>query len=237
VVELDRQPAEQPRAQRRLALAETGQRALEQRDGLGIVAEHGRGQPAAPERGPRELDGVASRRGGLGEARPRRLDLAESQVRIAEPEQKLGAPLAGRSSPLALAVADRSECAFEVEGGILVGQPRHGGACGARRVLDHLRGRATRKPEVVRELGVLAAGTLERLAHAPVQQRAAGAGELGVDRLAHERVREHRAAGLLADQVRGECGVERRDERVTRHPARGLEHVGPHLAAGHRGEL
>ena len=52
-----------------------------------------------------------------------------------------------------------------------------------------------------------------------MQQRAARTRELGVDRLAHERVGEDGAAGLLADQLRGERGVERLDERLARQPA------------------
>ncbi len=149
-------------------------------------------------------------------------------------------PPRGRRSPEAVArdpaVAGRFQRALEVAGGVLVGQPRHGGARGARRVVHNLRGRAAREPEVVGELGVVAARALQRLADAPVQQRAASARELGVDRLAHERVGEDGAAGLLADEVRGERGVERLDERLARQPARRREHVEAQLAAGDRGE-
>ena len=110
------------------------------------------------------------------------------------------------SAPGTSLALEQLERLAEVHGGPLVREQVEAGMSGAQGVADGLRDRSGIRAarEVVGELGqVLGAGAvdglLDRLAHLPVQARAARRADARVERVADERVRELvAAAGALA---------------------------------------
>ena len=212
VVELDREPRLQPRAQQG-GEGRGFERLLEPRDRLGVEVDDRDAEAGEPERGLRQQRGIAPAPGEPGggvEGAARARGVAGAQQRVAAGEQD--------RAGLVLRVGERErlERALEALGGVLVGEPLERAAPGAdEQVGDLARVGGRRRLEQLGgdllQVAVLAQRP-QRLRRAAVQARAAQHVELVVDRLAHERVRELEAlAGRGApQQPRAQHLVERR---------------------------
>ena len=211
VVERHGEAHEKPRAQRAGAGADALQRLLECRHE--DVVDHARRQAEAAEAqgrageqvavadAPREVDGRQQRRA--------RRVAARLHLRLAAQEQQLAAPAI-------VGLAQHVECR---QGGVeqvrraLVGQRREGLVPRALGVIERLARIADRRglDEVVGQLGLAGRSALERVAHRAVQPRPAGRGQVAVERLADQPVREAeraRGPGRLLDELHGQRVVE-----------------------------
>ena len=245
VVELEREPGQQARAQRRVLLAQPLQRLLEQRDDLGLLAPAA--STTAPRRRARHGRAGPGPRARARARRPRRTWPRACSI----PARSSDAPSASSSSPLVrsppLRGLARAQRAAIVLGRLLPCQQAVGAAAGGEREVDRARRAVDRRGagEVARELrqpGVeilLVAGE-DRLADARVQPRAAQGGEAVVERRAHQRVGEGVAADAavdLAQHAGAHRLVERRDEVVPRQRPERLEQPEVDLAPDHRRDL
>ena len=245
VVELEREPRQQPRAQRAVLVAERRERLLEQRQPRLVDAAEHRPLAGVAERRAAEQRRVAqhARRGGGGlERGPRRRLHAGAVLGGALREQQLGAHriLEGAGQ---LARAQRRAVVLR---GLLPGELAVGAARGGEREVDRALGLLDRGGlrEVVGELRqvrieVGAAQARDRLADAAVQARPAQLRQPVVERRAHERVRERVAADApgLAQHARLDALLQRADQRVLLERGDRLEHVVVELAPDHGGDL
>ena len=245
VVELQREPREQPRAQRAVLVAEPLERLLEEDEAA--RRRRGRGSTTGPRSRARRGRAAACRRApggrGGGAERGARLLLHPGAVLGgAEREQQLAADeVVRRPGQLA-----RPQRRAVVVGRLLPGQQPVGAAGGGEREVDRPLGLLERRRlgEVMGELGqvrvqVRAAQARDRLADAAVQPRAAQLREPVVERRAHERVGERVAADRagLAQHARLDALLERADQRVVVQRRDRLEHVVVELAADDGGDL
>ena len=245
VVELERQAGEQPSAQRRVLLAERGERLLEHRDDGRVLAAQGRPRPSGAERRAGEQQRVVELARDVDRGGERRARLLEPRARLggAEREQQLAArAVARRARGLA-----RPQRAAVVLGRLLPREPSIGLAPRGERVVDRARGPVDRRRsgEVARELRqpraeVVLMAQEDRLADARVQPGAPQAREAVVERRADQRVREGvapDAAVDLAQHPRHDRRVERRDQLVARQRPECLEQPEVELAADHARDL
>ena len=178
VVELEREPGQQPRPQRRLLLAELCQRLLQQRRDLLRHAPELRPASGEPERGASEQSGVAQRprrrrRRREGGARVRR---ARALLRGPEGQQELASQPVLRAAGLVA----RAQRGGVVVRGLLPGQQLVGAPARGEGEVDRALGprRGGGEREVVRELPEVgfelrAAPVDQRLTDLPVQPRPA----------------------------------------------------------------
>ena len=211
VVELERQPGEQPRAQRRVLAAEQAERLLQESprrpprrgraatSGRRTRARRGRAGPGrrAPARRRRRRANVARAPGDAG-----------ALLRRAEREQQLAAqPVVGRARPARARAARR--CSGPPPPPTPAGWSARRPAASAKSTARSGALDRRREREVVRELPEVgvelrAAAGDQRLPDPAVQARAAQRGEPVVERRAHERVGERvapDALGILAQDA------------------------------------
>ena len=166
------------------------ERLLEQRRALAVDVDDRHADAAGAERGARQPLGVAGRLASAraGGERGERLGVARARERVAAREQQVRA--AQRSG--ARVEVERLQRPLELAGRVLVGERVERFRRGLLRQRDRTgrpfeHGRLVR---VRRRLGGWAGRRHERVRHRGVEPRAAQAGELVVERLAHERVAE-----------------------------------------------
>ena len=245
VVELERQPGEQPRAQRRVLLPQPGERLLEHGDDIGVLAPERRPRAGDAERGAGEQHGVGELARDLERGRERLARFVEPRPRLggAEREQQLAAGLVARGARR-LPSAERAAVVLRR---LLPRQQAIGATAGGEREVDRPRGALDRRGarEVARELRqprvevVLVAGE-DRLADPRVQPRPAQAREPVVERRLHERVGEGVPPDAIADLLqhpRVDRLVERRHELVARQRPERLEQPEVELAPDHARDL
>ena len=211
VVQRDGQAHEQARAQRAAVGRQAVERLLEHGDEV-VVDHAGREAEAAKaERRAAEQVGVADAPGEVdrGQQGGARRVAAGLHLRLPAQEQQLAATgLVGLGQQV-----ERAQGGVEEVGGALVGQRRQRLVAGALGMLERLGRVADRRrlDEVVGQLGLGRGRALEGLAHCGVQPGAARSGEVAVERLADEAVREAERAGRprrLLEQLHGERLVE-----------------------------
>ena len=213
VVELQRQPGEQPRAQRRVLAAEQAERLLQ--DPRDVLLDASELRPAAgvAERGAAEQARVAERPRGVGGERERRPvpGHAGALLRRAEREQQLAAqPVVGRARQLAGA-----ERGAVVPGRLLPRQQAVRAPAGGEREVDRALGPVdrSREREVMRELPEVA-GRAGRRGRRSAPPRRGRAGARGAARRARRRASRASARGRTSSARRA------RPPRRGRTPAR-----------------
>ena len=234
VVDLDRQPREQPRAQLGV-LGHGVQGLLEQRPHVFPDGADGHGQPRGAERRTRQQLVVPERARQprrLVEAEPSGRRVAQALMGAGQAQQHL------RAKRIALVEVARGGTLEQV-GGVLVGERAHrlrGGAQRAGRRGAGVHERAGIE-EMPRPLGqpAVAGQRLERLRQPPVQQRTARAGQPGDHRLAHQRVGEAVVTGgrRLVDQPGGHRRVEAVGDGLVAQLAGGRQVREREVLAGH----
>ena len=243
VVELEREPGEQPRAQRRVLAAERPERLLQQPGDVLLHAPELRPAAGVAERRAAEQRRVAERASAARGRGERRRGARPTPARSCDAPSASSSSQRRRSSSAPGQLA-RTQRGAVVPGRLLPGEQAVRAAARREREVDRALGPVDRRGEreVVRELAQVrvelgAAERDQRLAHAAVQARAAQRGQPVVERRAHQRVAERVAPDALGDldqHAGGDRLLERGHELVPRQRADLLEHVEVELAPDHR---
>jgi hypothetical protein len=233
------QAREEPRARPYVGVAERAERALE--EPCALLVPSAEAQAGVAVGGVSHRVRVAQPLGHLhrlSEDRAREVAPPLLKVHPGQSAEQLAAPLqVGRRKAL-----QQRECVLEVSASRLQGRDCPGAMAGPRRVVGRP-GRVVGQVEVAGQVGeavarVVAPERFQRLAHAAVEERARVAREVGLDRVAHQRVGEAivGAARGLAHQVGALRLVERLGYEGVRRTAHSREPLARELAPQHRRE-
>ena len=243
VVELEGEPGEQPRAQRRVLGAERAERLLQPRRDVLLDAPELRPAAGVAERGAAEQRRVAE---PCAPSRPPRANVARAS---GAPARSCDAPSASSSSPRSR--SSGAPASSRARSAARSGRPppptrAAGPRAGRRRARSRRRARAGRPAAASAKwcASCPRCGSswsprraISASPDAAVQARAAQRREPVVERRAHQRVAERvapDALGVLAQHARGDRLLERGDELVAAQRPDLLEHVEVELAADHR---
>ena len=249
-VQLERQAREQDHPERAVFVGKRGQRLGEQAgarrsdlearieqkatEGSHVTERRASEQLALPE--------TAGDHGCVLEARARCADVSRPPLGVAESQEQVAAPPVG-----ALGIRpEQLEPATVVPCGLLVGEQHRRPISGPLEVVDRLLhvAQRCRKREMVRDLreapiGIAAAELLEHAPDLEVQLGSPPRGQIHVERLPDEFVREGLA--LSVDILDEDAGIERLPDRIDEaaraEPAHALEHAEVELASADGREL